>query len=132
MALFSHGHGAGTAAPLFHPQCGRTYLCWTSFALEHALVMCLTGGQSLSDGLTSMWCLLPCFQALALPAAVAADVEMASLMLRAQPFTDAEVLLPICYRCQATNATLNTQVQVQPNLARTCQQPCVIAVVLII
>lgn len=35
---------------------------------------------------------------------------MASLMLRAQPFTDADALLPICYRCQATNALLNTQV----------------------
>lgn len=49
-------------------------------------------------------------QALALPSAVAAEVEMASLMLRAQPFTDADALLPICYRCQATNALLNTQV----------------------
>jgi hypothetical protein len=49
-------------------------------------------------------------QALALPPAVAAEVDMASLMLRAQPFTDADALLPICYRCQATNALLNTQV----------------------
>ncbi|WIA11467.1 hypothetical protein OEZ85_011583 [Tetradesmus obliquus] len=48
-------------------------------------------------------------QALALPPAVAAEVDMASLMLRAQPFTDADALLPICYRCQATNALLNTQ-----------------------
>jgi intraflagellar transport protein 122 len=49
-------------------------------------------------------------QALALPPAVAAEVDMASLMLRAQPFTDAGALLPICYRCQATNALLNMQV----------------------
>lgn len=49
-------------------------------------------------------------QALVLPPNVAAEVEMASLLLRAQPYTDADVLLPICYRCQATNALLNTQV----------------------
>lgn len=66
--------------------------------------------------LTEIGGCLCCFQALALPAAVAADVEMASLMLRAQPFTDAEVLLPVCYRCQATNATLNTQVRVWTGL----------------
>jgi hypothetical protein len=52
-------------------------------------------------------CLL---QALALPPAVAAEVDMATLVLCAQPFTDADALLPICYRCQATNALLNTQV----------------------
>jgi hypothetical protein len=52
-----------------------------------------------------------CFpQALALPPAVAAEVDMATLVLRAQPFRDADALLPICYRCQATNALLNTQV----------------------
>ncbi|KAF6264914.1 hypothetical protein COO60DRAFT_1621541 [Scenedesmus sp. NREL 46B-D3] len=48
-------------------------------------------------------------QALALQPAVAAEVDLASLMLCAQPFTDADALLPICYRCQATNALLNTQ-----------------------
>lgn len=45
-----------------------------------------------------------------LPPAVAAEVELSSLMLRACPFTDDDDLLPICYRCQATNALLNTQV----------------------
>lgn len=49
-------------------------------------------------------------QGLVLPPAVAADVELASLMLRACPFTDDDELLPICYRCQATNTLLNTQV----------------------
>ncbi|KAF8070897.1 5-methyltetrahydropteroyltriglutamate--homocysteine methyltransferase [Scenedesmus sp. PABB004] len=48
-------------------------------------------------------------QGLALPPALAAEVELASLMLRAEPFRDAEELQPICYRCQATNALLNTQ-----------------------
>eukprot|EP00879_Flechtneria_rotunda_P020074 GHRR01021110.1.p1 GENE.GHRR01021110.1~~GHRR01021110.1.p1 ORF type:complete len:1138 (+),score=467.94 GHRR01021110.1:213-3626(+) len=48
-------------------------------------------------------------QALALPLAVAAEVELSSLVMRAKPFTDADALLPICYRCQATNALLNTQ-----------------------
>jgi intraflagellar transport protein 122 len=49
-------------------------------------------------------------QGLVLLPAVAADVELASLMLRACPFTDDDELLPICYRCQATNTLLNTQV----------------------
>jgi intraflagellar transport protein 122 len=49
-------------------------------------------------------------QGLVLPPAVASDVELASLMLRACPFTDLDELLPICYRCQATNTLLNTQV----------------------
>lgn len=50
-------------------------------------------------------------QGLVLPPAVTADVELASLMLRACPFTDDDELLPICYRCQATNTLLNTQVR---------------------
>lgn len=50
-------------------------------------------------------------QGLVLPPAVTADVELASLMLRPCPFTDDDELLPICYRCQATNTLLNTQVR---------------------
>lgn len=61
-------------------------------------------------------------QGLVLPAAVAADVELASLMLRACPFTDDEELLPICYRCQATNTLLNTQVRTH-RLALGMSQP---------
>jgi intraflagellar transport protein 122 len=58
-----------------------------------------------------------CLQGLVLPSSVAADVELASLLLRACPFTDADELMPICYRCQATNTLLNKQVHLQE-----CQQ----------
>jgi hypothetical protein len=54
-----------------------------------------------------------------LPPAVASDVELASLMLRSCPFIDQDELLPICYRCQATNTLLNTQV-IRCCLVRGC------------
>lgn len=46
---------------------------------------------------------------LTIPAAWQAEVEMQSLVLRSKPFTDNEDLLPVCYRCNATNPLLNTQ-----------------------
>lgn len=59
----------------------------------------------------AVWARLCVLQALVLPPAVAAEVELASLMLRACPFMDADDLLPVCYRCQATNALPTTQVR---------------------
>ncbi len=48
-------------------------------------------------------------QSLVLPPAMSAEVELAALQMRGQPVTDAEELLPVCYRCAATNVLLNTQ-----------------------
>jgi hypothetical protein len=42
--------------------------------------------------------------------AVQEEVELSSLLIRCMPMVDAEELLPLCYRCQATNPLLNTQV----------------------
>jgi intraflagellar transport protein 122 len=43
--------------------------------------------------------------------ALADTVDLQSVLIRAQPFTDKEELLPLCYRCQTTNPMVNTQVR---------------------
>ncbi|GBF97536.1 hypothetical protein Rsub_10459 [Raphidocelis subcapitata] len=48
-------------------------------------------------------------QALALPPEARADAELQSVMVRARPFADAEELLPVCFRCGATNAVVPQQ-----------------------
>ena len=37
-------------------------------------------------------------------------VDLASMQLRGSPFTDAEELLPTCYRCGSSNPLVNAQV----------------------
>jgi intraflagellar transport protein 122 len=39
------------------------------------------------------------------------DIDLAIILVRAQPFSDREDLLPVCWRCGTTNAMLNPQVR---------------------
>lgn len=48
-------------------------------------------------------------QSMVLPPVWQAEVELQSVLVRAQPFADEEELLPVCYRCGTTNPLLNTQ-----------------------
>lgn len=48
-------------------------------------------------------------QALVLPPAWQEEVDLASISVRSKPFADKEELLPVCYRCSATNPLLNPQ-----------------------
>ena len=48
-------------------------------------------------------------QTLMLPVAWQAEVDLQSILVRSRPFSDAEELLPVCYRCSTTNPLLNTQ-----------------------
>lgn len=50
-------------------------------------------------------------QTLVLPQTVQSEVDLNSVLVRAKPFSDAEELLPVCYRCSTTNPLLNTQVR---------------------
>ncbi|KAK9811224.1 hypothetical protein WJX72_000251 [[Myrmecia] bisecta] len=56
-------------------------------------------------------------QTLRLPPAWQEPVDLASLLVRSQPFADAEDLQPICYRCGATNPLMNPQGDVCVNCA---------------
>jgi intraflagellar transport protein 122 len=46
-------------------------------------------------------------QALKIPAAWIDQIDLASVTIRARPFSDREDLLPVCYRCSSTNPLLN-------------------------
>mmetsp|Transcript_5353 Transcript_5353/g.11710 ORF Transcript_5353/g.11710 Transcript_5353/m.11710 type:complete len:1236 (+) Transcript_5353:188-3895(+) len=48
-------------------------------------------------------------QTLVLPSQWQAEVDMQSIIVRSKPFSDAEDLQPVCYRCSTTNPLLNTQ-----------------------
>jgi intraflagellar transport protein 122 len=48
-------------------------------------------------------------QTLLLPAQWQAEVDMQSIIVRSKPFSDAEELQPVCYRCSTVNPLLNTQ-----------------------
>lgn len=48
-------------------------------------------------------------QTLLLPAQWQDEVDMHSIIVRSKPFSDAEELQPICYRCSTVNPLLNTQ-----------------------
>ena len=52
-----------------------------------------------------------CPQTLLLPTQWQSEVDMQSVVVRSKPFSDAEELQPICYRCSTTNPLLNTQVR---------------------
>ena len=51
----------------------------------------------------------PC-QTLLLPSQWQSEVDMQSVVVRSKPFSDAEELQPVCYRCSTVNPLLNTQV----------------------
>ena len=48
-------------------------------------------------------------QTLLLPPEWQSEVDMKSIIVRSKPFSDAEELLPVCYRCSTVNPMLNTQ-----------------------
>jgi hypothetical protein len=60
-----------------------------------------------------------CFlQTLVLPPSVQSEVDVQSILVRSKPFSDAEDLLPVCYRCSTTNPLLNTQVRTSSHTYR--------------
>lgn len=46
-----------------------------------------------------------------IPAVWQNDVDLQTVLMRAKPFVDMDDLLPMCYRCSATNPLVNTQVR---------------------
>lgn len=62
-----------------------------------------------SPYLTASYALSVYLQTLVLPPHVQAEVDLQSILVRAKPFSDAEDLLPVCYRCSTSNPLLNTQ-----------------------
>lgn len=56
-------------------------------------------------------CCCLCAQTLVLPSSVQSEVDLQSILVRSKPFSDAEDLQPVCYRCSTTNPLLNTQVR---------------------
>jgi hypothetical protein len=64
----------------------------------------------LSDMCITFTLILTYLQTLVLPPSVQSEVDVQSILVRSKPFSDAEDLLPVCYRCSTTNPLLNTQV----------------------
>jgi len=52
-------------------------------------------------------------QTLLLPAQWQSEVDTQSVLVRSKPFSDAEELQPVCYRCSTVNPLLNTQVRME-------------------
>lgn len=62
-------------------------------------------------------------QTLHIPPRFVTSIEMGDLTSRAKPFSDAEDLLPLCYRCSTTNPLINPKGMQCIN----CQQPFILS-----
>ncbi|XP_023209528.1 intraflagellar transport protein 122 homolog [Centruroides sculpturatus] len=60
-------------------------------------------------------------QSLHIPARFQEIIDLGAVKIRSKPFSDAEDLLPLCYRCSTTNPLLNNQ----GNCCINCKQPFV-------
>lgn len=58
-------------------------------------------------------------QALRVPLRFQEAIDLGAVTVRCKPYSDAEDLLPLCYRCSTTNPLLNNQ----GNLCVNCKQP---------